>query len=145
MTTQVIYFEDYRLIAWAAERIGVEWFSHDARAIGLERDGELVAVVVFDRFSEHDCHMHVASDGTKRWLVREYLTACFVYPFVQLGLRRVTGLVPASNAAALKFDQNLGFLIEGYHHQALGDDDLITLGMLRENCRFIPKEDAHGR
>lgn len=145
MTTNIVFDEDYRLIGWAAERIGVECFSHDAHAIGLERDGELVAVVVYDRFSPHDCHMHVASDGSKRWLVREFLVACFAYPFIQLGLRRVTGLVPASNAAALKFDKNLGFLVEGYHHQALGDDDLITLGMLRENCRFIPKEVAHGR
>ncbi|QKW95407.1 acyl-CoA N-acyltransferase [Ralstonia phage RPZH6] len=98
MTTNIVFDEDYRLIGWAAERIGIECFSHDAHAIGLERDGELVAVVVYDRFSPHDCHMHVASDGTKRWLVREFLVACFAYPFIQLGLRRVTGLVPASNA-----------------------------------------------
>ena len=30
--------------------------------------------------------------------------------------------------------------IEGYHPHGMPDDDLISLGMLRSNCRFIPRE-----
>ncbi|WP_369674540.1 hypothetical protein, partial [Enterococcus faecium] len=56
-------------------------------------------------------------------------------PFVQWNLRRVTGLVPAKNADALRFDLHLGFEREGYLKHALPDDDLIVLGMTRE--RFI--------
>lgn len=137
MTTRLIYGQEDRLLPWACTRIGIPAFRRDAYSLGLERDGEIVAVVVFDCFSETDCNMHIASDGTGRWLNKELLLAAFSYPFGQLGLRRVTGLVPAKNEAALRFDENLGFVREGYHKHALLDDDMISLGMLRENCRFF--------
>jgi len=137
---ELIYGQDERLLLWAAERIGVPCFRDDARTIGYARDGELMAVVVFDGFSPVDCNMHIASDGTRRWLTRELLTAAFAYPFIQCGLRRVTGLVPAKNTDALRFDQHLGFRREGYHHKAAQNGgDLISLGLLRENCRFITR------
>lgn len=139
-TSQLIYGQEERLLPWAEARTMGGRFRRDAYAIGLERDGELVAVVVYDGFSETDCNIHIASDGTGRWMNRALLAAAFAYPFTQLGLRRVTGLVPAKNAAALAFDEHLGFVREGYHPRALPDDDLITLGLLREDCRFIPEE-----
>jgi RimJ/RimL family protein N-acetyltransferase len=143
MTTRLIYDDTERLLAWAQARIGMGAFRDDARTIGLERDGELVAVVVYDNFSTADAHMHIASDGTGRWMNKELLLAAFAYPFAQLGLRRLTGVVPAKNARALAFDENIGFVREGYHPHALPDDDVITLGLLKENCRFLPKEYRH--
>lgn len=137
---RLIYGEDERLLAWATERIGVAGFRPDAKTIGLERNGELVAVVVYDGFSDVDCNMHIASDGTRRWLNRELLTHAFAYPFIQCRLRRVTGLVPADNEDALRFDEHIGFKREGYHPHATKNGDLISLGMLREWCRFIPPE-----
>lgn len=135
----LIYEQDKALVEWAEARIGVP-FRTDARTIGYARDGELIAVVVYDGFSRNDVNMHIASDGTGHWLTREFLTAAFAYPFLQCGLRRVTGLVPAKNRDALRFDQHLGFRREGYHHKAANDGgDLISLGMLREHCRFIKR------
>lgn len=140
MTTRLIYGEEDRLLPWALKRIGLSDFRRDAYSIGLERDGELVAVVVYDGFSECDCNMHIASDGTGKWMNKSLLLAAFAYPFAQLGLRRVTGLVPAKNTKALEFDKNIGFVVEGYHPNALHDDALISLGMLRENCRFFRED-----
>lgn len=140
---RVIYGQDETLIPWASQRIGLDSFRPDAKAIGQERDGEVVAVVVFDGFSDVDCCMHIASDGSRKWLTRELLTRAFAYPFIQLGLRRVTGLVPADNADALRFDEHLGFVREGYHPNATKSGDLISLGLLRENCRFIPARYRH--
>ncbi|MEY9435592.1 N-acetyltransferase [Bradyrhizobium elkanii] len=150
---EVIYGDDARYIEWAAQRIGTA-FRADAKAIGLARSDDvgepggdrdsagrlIVASVVFDGFSECDCNMHVASDGSRQWLNREYLVRCFAFPFIQCGLRRVTGLVPAKNTAALRFDTHLGFRLEGRCRDALPDDDVIVLGMVRADCRFIPKE-----
>jgi len=140
MTANLIYGQEERLLPWAEQRIGTGPFRRDAFAIGLEKDGELVAAVVFDNFSACDVNMHIASDGTKRWMNKELLLAAFAYPFVQLKLNRVTGLVPAKKAEVVKFDQHLGFKIEGYCHKALPDDDIIILGLLRANCRFITEE-----
>ena len=138
MTAKLIYGDEARLLSWASERIGVR-FRADACTIGLERDGELVAVVVYDTFSEVDACMHIASDGTRAWMNKSLLLAAFAYPFIQLKLRRVTGMVPAKNTEALAFDEHIGFVREGYHPKALPDDDIVSLGLLRENCRFIPQ------
>lgn len=140
MSAKLIYDQQERLLAWAEGKIGVSSFREAAKAIGLERDGELAAVVVYDGFSACDCNMHIASDGTRRWMNRALLAAAFAYPFVQLGLRRVTGLVPAKNVEALAFDQKLGFRLEGVCREALPDDDVVILGLLKRDCPFIPKE-----
>jgi len=138
--SHLIYGDDERCLAWAQERVGVK-FRRDATAIGLERDGALRAVVVFDAFSETDAQMHIASDGTKAWMSKSLLLAAFGFPFTQLGLLRLTGLVPADNAAALAFDENIGFVREGYHPKAGPcGKDLISLGLQRSTCRFIPLE-----
>lgn len=132
------------MIAWAAERVG-NGFRSDAKAIGQLRQGELNAVVVYDTFSESDCYIHIASDGSKRWATRTFFFHAFHYPFVQCDLPRVTGLVPAKNEAALRFDLKLGFQVEGRSPEAAPGDDVIILGMLRRNCVFIPKEYRHGQ
>lgn len=136
---KLIYGQEERLLPWAQERTGVT-FRRDAFSIGLEKAGELVAVVVFDTFSQVECCMHIASDGTRGWMNKSLLVAAFAYPFVQLGFERVTGLVPADNEQALAFDEHLGFVREGYHAKAAPNGgDLVSLGLLRESCRFIPK------
>lgn len=141
----LIYNADDILIPWAAERIGIQRFRDDATAIGTETDGKIRSVCVFDNFSDADVYIHIASDGSRTWLTREFLVACFAFPFIQLGLPRVTGLVPASNDAAMRFDLKLGFQVEGRCREAVpGGDDLMVLGMLRRECRFIPEEYRHG-
>jgi RimJ/RimL family protein N-acetyltransferase len=153
---QAVYGDDAVLIAWAQKRIGVE-FRDDATAIGLVRSDDvgpvgadrdthgrlILASVVFDSFSKFDCSMHVASDGSGRWLTRDFMVRCFAYPFIQLGLRRVTGLVPADNEAALRFDLHLGFKEEGRCRDAAENGDLIILGMTRADCRYLPQETRH--
>lgn len=137
------YDEQEMMLAWAEERIDLQ-FRPDATAIGWAHpDGSLRAVTVFDGFSPCDANIHVASDGSRRWLTRGYLRAIFAYPFIQLGLRRVTALVPARNEAALKMDYGLGFVREGYCRHALPNDDIVLLAMLREDCVYIPKEYRH--
>lgn len=109
-----------------------EWYA----AIGLESDGDLVSGVVYNFYTGPDIAMHVVGVGPT-WLSRSYLRAAFKYPFVQLGCRRVTGYVPASNSRAQRFDEHLGFQREGLLRHALPDDDVIVYGMLREECRWL--------
>lgn len=138
MAAKVIYGDEARLLPWAKARIGIS-FRRDAYSMGLERDGELVAVVVFDNFSDGDCNMHIASDGSRRWMNKDLLLAAFAYPFAQLGFRRVTGLVASSNEGSLRLAEHVGFVREGYHPRALPNDDLISLGLLKEHCRFVDR------
>ena len=126
-------------IDWAQRVMGGVRLAPDAKTIAAVREGEILAVVCYDTFTELDCHMHIASNGSRRWISRELLREAFAYPFIQCGLRRLTGLVAASNRDALRFDLHLGFRIEGLCRDGAPDGDLFILGMLRRECRFIPQ------
>jgi RimJ/RimL family protein N-acetyltransferase len=141
---RIIYNDPERLKDWAVEHYPDAAVDGDTHSIGMEIDGQLVVVTLYNNFTPHMCNMHVVSDGGRRWCTRGFLAAAFAYPFHQLGLNRVTALVPAKNKAALKLDMWLGFKPEGTMAEAMGDDDLIVLGMLRRDCIWLPEE-QHGR
>jgi RimJ/RimL family protein N-acetyltransferase len=125
-------------LPWAQDRIGVRWPWNNATAIMLFDAELLLACTVYADYDGGNILMHIASDGSRRWLTRDFLRECFAYPFEQLHCRRVTGLVAASNTAALKFDAHLGFKPEGRMRQAAQDgSDLLILGMLRHECRHL--------
>lgn len=135
-----------QLVTWADHVIEGGNFRDDAVAIGLVDGEEVKGVIVYEGFTASNCNMHVASDLSGHWITRELLFTAFAYPFIQCGLRRVTGLVPSKNTRALDFDLKLGFTPEGKMRHFLPDgDDMIILGMLREDCPFISKEARHGR
>jgi RimJ/RimL family protein N-acetyltransferase len=112
--------------------------SPSASGIGLEKDGQLIAGVLYDDYNGSNVWMHVAAEPGARWMTREYLHQCFAYPFVQLGCKRITGWVEASNEQARRFDEHLGFEQEAVlKHAAKDGGDVIIYVMFRENCRFI--------
>lgn len=129
--------------SWAQSRLShIEGWG-PFQAIGQVKNGEIQAVVVYNQYSTHNVCMHIAAVPGSRWMTKSYLFACFHYPFVKLGVSRVTGLVPARNQVALKFDLHLGFQMEGVMRNCLGDDDLVVLGMIKEECRWI--RGRHGK
>lgn len=108
------------------------------KGLGLERDGELVAGVIYEGFNGRNVWMHVGSVPGRRWLVREYLRYCFEYPFNEMGVDRVSGYVESSNADARKFDEHLGFREEARLAGAAKDgSDVILYVMWRDECRFL--------
>lgn len=107
-------------------------------ALGLERDGELIAGVIYEGFNGHNVWMHCAIPGR---LTREFIHACFHYPFVQLGCKRVSGYVEASNIKARLFDEHLGFKPEARLRGAASDGgDVILYAMTREGCRYVAQD-----
>lgn len=107
-------------------------------AIGLERDGKLIAGVVYEGYNPHNIWMHVAAEPGGRWLTRQYLYACFAYPFVQLKVDKVRGYVNASNTDARRFDEHLGFRPEAVLSGAAPDGgDVILYVMEKKDCRYV--------
>lgn len=116
---------------------GNDEFSPTDPSIGLLKDGKLIAGVVFNNYCGSSICMHVAATE-KGWLNKEFLRACFRYPFEQLKVNRITALVRTDNEDALRFDTHLGFKKEGLIRR--GDDDgcdLHLLGMLPEECKWL--------
>lgn len=132
-----IVYDAERIGPWVCERAGGTWLVGRGTAIGLERDGKLIAGTLFEDFNGANVLMHVAAEPGRQWLNLTYLNRCFDYPFNQLGVRRVTGIVPSSNTDALRFDLHLGFKQEAVLEGAHPDGDLIVLRMMREECRWI--------
>lgn len=135
MAKQVIFAQE-RVGPWTCERTGGT-FESDSTAIGLEEDGELVAGVVFDNYNSRSICMHIAAIPGARWMTREYLWVCFAYPFNQLKVNKILGLVDSTNHAARKFDEHLGFMLECNIKDAGRDGDLLIYSMTRQQCRFL--------
>lgn len=134
---RIVWSDTARVMRYVADRIGEDEILRCA-GIGLEEDGELIAGVLFQDHCGPNILMHVASDSSKRWMTPAYLCASFRYPFEQLGVRRITGLVRADNFAAQKFDEHLGFVREGVMREAASDGmDMIVYGLLKRDCRFL--------
>ncbi len=126
-----------RVAQWVAERTGCSthaWAGFGC--LGLEENGELVAGVVMESYTGRNANVHVAGVG-RNWLNKNMLLTCFIYCFNYLGLKRLTGLVPASNKEALAFDLHLGFKHEFTMIDGAKDGDLEVLVMRREDCRFL--------
>lgn len=114
------------------------------RAIGLRRDGELVAGAVYEGFNGRNMWVHLAGLPGRHWLNRGFLQAGFSYPFEICGVDRLSGYVNASNADARRFDEHVGFQEEARLKGAAPDGgDVILYVMWRQDCRFLGAH--HGR
>jgi RimJ/RimL family protein N-acetyltransferase len=134
---EILVGKDGLLGPWICERTGGKWFDGLGTTIGLQRAGEIVAGVLYDEWNGASIRMHVASDGSRRWLNREFLRFAFWYPFEQLKVNRVHGVVAESNDAARKFDEHLGFVLEHRAPDAHPDGALLFYRMYRHECRWI--------
>ena len=138
MTNKDYIFNSPAVLKFVSSQIfGDDDFPEDSPSIGIVENGHIVAGVVYTMYTGTGVCMHVASNK-EGWLTKDFLRMAFQYTFIQLGCRRVTGLVRSDNYQAQKFDEHLGFKREGVIRE--GDDDgcdLIIYGMLRSECRWI--------
>ncbi len=139
------------VVQWVSERTG-EWGNYGAaQGIGLQEfTGDhwlLIAGVVYNEFNGVNINMHVASDGSRRWMNRKYLWTCFDYPFNQCKVKRITGLVGEGNIEARKFDEHLGFELETQLKDAHPTGAMLVYVMRKPQCRWltikVPHEDLH--
>lgn len=113
-------------------------YVENMKSLGLERDGELVAGVLYEGYNGPNVWMHVAAVPGRRWMNRDYLWYCFHYPFNEMNVQRISGYVNANNEQARKFDEHLGFKVEATLSGAAPDGgDVLIYVMRREDCRFL--------
>ena len=125
-------------IVWAKAKIGVDGEVGFCRAMStVDAEGNFVLVTVFSNFSARNVDMQIAIDanGIKmtRYGFQEIFNAAFGYVFNTLKVARVTGLVRAKNSKARRFDEHLGFKLEGVIREAFEDDDLCIYGFLKSD------------
>jgi RimJ/RimL family protein N-acetyltransferase len=87
--------------------------------------------------------MHVASDGSRHWLSRDFLWHCFNYAFNTAGVNRCTALIGEGNTAAIRFDEKIGFQLETRLRGAHPTGDLLIYVMWRPQAeRWLKLKDT---
>lgn len=108
------------------------------RAIGLRRDGELIAATVYEGFNGRNIWVHLAGQPGAQWMTRGFLKACFAYPFLVCGVDRLSGYVNASNTAARSLNEHFGYQVEATLRGAAPDGgDVLIYVMWRKDCRYV--------
>lgn len=136
----LVFDQPARVGAWVAQQVGqtADWGSF--YAMGVEMNGELVAGVVFDNFNGSNATAHIAIAKPCK-AAREMIRHAFVYAFRHCGLRRLTGMVPATEPKTLAFDRHLGFEEECVmKHAAPDGSDMYVLVMWPDKCRWLREE-----
>lgn len=129
------------VVEWVAKRTNEFGRFGTDIGIGWQRNGELVAGVAYGNWNGVNVECHIASDGTRRWMTREYLWAIFDYPFNRVGgtygAKRITVCVGEGNAASRRFVEHLGFKLEAKLAGAHPTGDLLIFRLLKHECRWI--------
>ena len=143
--SKLIYGADQSVCEFVSYHIFNDFyrFGKDARAIGIMINDKIVAGVVYDDLCldldgrPYSMESSIAAID-KRWCTKHNLRALFSYPFIQLKLDRLTVNCHSDNKGSQMFVTKLGFKKEGYHPKAWpGGGDLVSFGMIREDCRWI--------
>lgn len=122
---------------WICERLDTDWLPGRGECIGLADSGRIVAGVLFDSFNGASVCMHIAAEPGSQWMNRKLLWVCFDYPFNQLKVSKILGLVAEGNTAARRLDEHLGFVREATLRDADPSGDLLIYSMTRSQCRWL--------
>jgi RimJ/RimL family protein N-acetyltransferase len=136
---------DKTLIADTAQR--PEYLEFASRLTGTKAFGEcstiaihddsLLAVLVYNAKDEANIGISIASTSP-RWCSKLSLKVIFGFPFVQLGLNRVTATIRETNRKSISVVERLGFILEGEltQYYTSGESAMIY-GLTKDNCRWI--------
>jgi RimJ/RimL family protein N-acetyltransferase len=124
------------VVEWVAKRTHEYGNFGSATGIGVQRNGELIAGVVYNEYNGANINMHVAAVEKSRWLSRTALQFFFGYPFNQLGVKRATALVGEGNTQSRRLVEGLGFRLEARLADAHPSGQLLVYVMRPEWCRW---------
>jgi hypothetical protein len=105
-----------------------------------DADDELKGGVLFTAYRVGSVMIHMAG-FRKNWVSRPMIYLAFDYPFRQLKVRKLIGMVPERNVTARNNDLHLGFKIEYLSPDVLGYEDgvngMYLMSMYRDDCKWL--------
>lgn len=134
-----LFLGDAFHLAWAGKRVGVDNYPPDTKTLVVEGPDGIRAVAIYNGFTDVDCEMHIVSNGNKNFASRGMIFGFFALPFLNCQLARVTTTVRQRNVDVQKLALNLGFRFEGVKVNGYADDNMVVMGMRREDCIWIKK------
>lgn len=143
MTSNLVFGQEEFVSRWIGERTHITNFGSCVTIGVAGPDGKLWAGALYNNWRPPTIEITFAVED-KRWQSRAAIACILRYPFVQLGCLRITAFTAASNDRARTFLTNplIGFKQEGYHPNGFLDDDAVSYGLLRKDCRWVKPSDV---
>ena len=120
-----------------AEMAGTTFVPHRNISICRHKNGRRMGGVIYTNYTKESIVAHWAA-WDPYWINRDMIFVCFDYPFNQLGVKRIFGYVPESNAHAYNINRKMGFkpvvAIEGVFEHNIA---CIVMRMERDDCRLL--------
>lgn len=137
--SNLVFDQKFLVGEWVAHKVGqnADWGSF--YAMGVERDGELVAGVVFNNYNGANATCHIAIDKFTKAIIPLFEAVCD-YAFNHCKLKRLTGMVPSNEPDILAFDKHLGFEEEFVMKDGAPGADMHVLVLWPDKCRWLRKE-----
>jgi hypothetical protein len=111
---------------WIMLRVGGVFNDKTDHTVAVHRDGRIAGGMVYTGYLGSMITMHVAG-SEDNWVTRDFLWMIFHYAFVQLGCRKVLGLVAASNHRSLKINKALGWRETARIYDAYPDGSALII------------------
>ncbi len=128
----IVYGGDAEIAKWVKARIPEICRWREPRSLGVTRGGVLVAGVVYYNWHPPDIHLAMAADSP-RWATKQNVFTLLAYPFLQIGVGRVTLTIARSNKRSRRLAEGVGFKLEGKLRKYLPNgEDMMMYGYLRE-------------
>jgi RimJ/RimL family protein N-acetyltransferase len=123
---------------------GGDWLPGRGHIIGLWDDvcGP-VAACLFEASNGASIMLHIATDGSRKWMNREYLWFVFYFPFIQLGVTKIIAPVESSNKICADFVEHIGFILEATLKDCAPKGDLLIYTMARDQCKWLNLEEKY--
>lgn len=119
---------------WVAGKMRGSFGKDTSTAIGLEKEGVIVAGVIYENWNGKSLMVHLAIEGR---VTRAFLGAIFRYGFVTCGIEKAIAPIESNNAKIIKFVENAGFLREATIKDAAPGGDILIYTLKKSDCRFL--------
>lgn len=120
---------------WVASQMYGMYAEGQSQAIGLERNGKLVAGVIYEDWNHRSIVCHIAAIR----LTREFLQEACGYAFNVCGVNKIIAPVDSDNEKARRFVQKMGFVLEATIRDATARGDFLLFTMTRQQCRYLER------
>jgi hypothetical protein len=136
MTTTLLVGSNHEaLLEWCQDHVdtGAVFTPESTRCVALlDDDFTPIVVVALDGWTSNHVEATIASDGTKRWANRRFISAVYRYVFDVCGKTRLNMITAVSNTDANTMHTALGHVQEGRARDWFGaDNDAYLWGYTR--------------
>jgi RimJ/RimL family protein N-acetyltransferase len=118
---------------WTAAQTDGAFWPERSVAIGLERDGRLVAGTIFELWNGRSIVCHIAWQK----VTPTYVAAVYDYAYNVANVDKIIGPISSNHTRALNLVAKMGFSEEARIKDGAPDGDIVFMTQTPDRCRFI--------